>query len=118
MISSYTYNIISVDPQSKCMEVIYAADGFTPMHIGVRLPFEGESLDAVIAAFAPVRLWEESVMEVVIPAVGTTGIHSVTDPIGTAPAGGEHTLSALGEVNSYTRPGPTSPSGEIPSTEF
>lgn len=118
MISSYTYEIVSVDQHSKCMEVIYAADGFTSMHIGVRLPFEGESLDAVIAAFAPVRLWEESIRGVVVPSVGTTGVHEVAAPVVLAPAEGAHTVSAVGETNTYTLAGPTHASGEIPSTEF
>ena len=69
----YTYEIISVDAAAKCMEVVYSADGRQDMHVGVRLPFEGESLEAVIDSFSPVPYWLEQDMSVVVPAVGTTG---------------------------------------------
>ena len=43
------------------------------MHIGARLPFEGEALEDVIKAFAPVPLWVERATPVVAPPVGLTG---------------------------------------------
>jgi hypothetical protein len=70
---TYTYQIINVDEQARCMEVVYASEGRQTMHIGARLPFEGEELEDVIKAFAPVRLWEEAEMQVVVPQTGTSG---------------------------------------------
>jgi hypothetical protein len=38
------------------------------------LPFEGESLEAVIQMYAPVAYWREQELSVVIPEVGTAGV--------------------------------------------
>lgn len=70
----YTYEIISVDADARCMEVVYSAEGHKTMHIGARLPYEGESLDAVIRNFAPVNYWLEQQIPVVTPVIGTTGV--------------------------------------------
>lgn len=70
----YTYTIASVDKDARCMEVIYAAAGHQTMHIGTRLPFVGETLEDVIKAYAPVPLWEEALLEVVVPEVGVSGV--------------------------------------------
>ena len=93
---TYTYEIISVDQVARCMEVVYSAEGHQTMHIGARLPFEGESLEAVIKAFAPVPLWLELATPVVAPPVGLSGVIS-PDPEPTPVEG--------------------SSSGEIPVTE-
>jgi hypothetical protein len=69
----YTYQIISVDESARCMEVVYSADGHQTMHIGVRLPYEGESLETLIDSFSPVALWEERTRSVVVPTVGQSG---------------------------------------------
>ena len=69
----YTYEIISVDQAARCMEVVYSSEGHQTMHIGARLPFEGEALEDVIKAFAPVPLWLELAMPVVAPQVGLVG---------------------------------------------
>lgn len=74
---TYTYQIISVDEAARCMEVVYSAEGHQTMHIGARLPFEGESLESVIDSFSPVALWREQELPVVIPTVGTSGSVSV-----------------------------------------
>jgi hypothetical protein len=70
---TYTYEIIKVDEAARCMEVVYSAEGHQTMHIGTRLPFEGEALEDVIKAFAPVPLWVELATPVVAPQVGVTG---------------------------------------------
>jgi hypothetical protein len=69
----YTYEIIAVDEAARCMEVVYSAEGHQTMHIGARLPFEGEALEDVIKAFAPVPLWLELARPVQIPSVGVQG---------------------------------------------
>jgi hypothetical protein len=78
MTITYTYNIIAVDEQARCMEVVYSAEGHPTMHIGARLPFEGEALEAVVAMYAPVAYWTEQAMNVAAPAVGTSG--TITPP--------------------------------------
>jgi hypothetical protein len=70
----YTYTILSVDEQARCMEVVYSAEGHQTMHIGARLPYEGEELEAVVAMYAPVAYWVEQKLKVVPPVVGTSGV--------------------------------------------
>jgi hypothetical protein len=71
---TYTYQIIAVNEAARCMEVVYSAEGHQTMHIGARLPFEGESIEEVIKAFAPTQLWTERAMPVVAPQVGASGV--------------------------------------------
>jgi hypothetical protein len=74
----YTYEIVSVDAQARCMEVVYTAEGHPTMHVGARLPYEGEAVETVIAMFAPVRHWQELQTPVVLPEVGRTGVITTT----------------------------------------
>jgi hypothetical protein len=69
----YTYTIIKVDESARCMEVIYEAAGHSTMHIGARLPFDGESLEDVIKMYAPVQMWIDMAATVFVPEVGTSG---------------------------------------------
>ena len=69
----YTYEITKVDAAARCMEVVYSASGHQTMHIGARLPYQGESLESVIAMYAPVAYWEEQARPVVLPQVGARG---------------------------------------------
>jgi hypothetical protein len=73
---NFNYEIIAVDEAAKCMEVVYSAPNRQTMHIGARLPFEGETLESVILMYAPIRYWEEQELKVVAPAVGTSGFLS------------------------------------------
>lgn len=70
---NYTYEIVSVDAQARCMEIVYRANGLPEQRIGGRLPYEGEALDGVVHMYAPVAYWESLQASVVVPAVGTTG---------------------------------------------
>lgn len=70
----YTYEIISVDPAARCMEIVYSSDGRQTLHIGARLPFEGENLEAVVAMYSPVAYWLQQETPVVVPEIGTTGV--------------------------------------------
>jgi hypothetical protein len=76
---NYTYKIINVDEQARCMEIVYSADGHTPQHIGARLPFEGEELEAVVRMYAPVAYWLEQKRAVVTPSVGAEGSVNAAD---------------------------------------
>lgn len=104
----YTYKIASVDAAARCMEVIYSAEGHQTMHIGARLPFEGEALEDVIKAFAPVHLWHEMVMPVVVPQVGSTGVITPEATVFSEPAKPEPETQIF----------PTDPSGSIGVSVF
>lgn len=73
MTITYTYDIISVDEAARCMEVVYTSEGNPTMHIGARLPFEGETVEGIVEMYAPVRYWEELKTPVVPVAPGQTG---------------------------------------------
>jgi hypothetical protein len=88
MTITYSYKIIAVDEAARCMEVVYEANGHQTMHIGARLPFEGEQLEDVVRVFAPVRYWEEQAAAVVAPAVGTEGVMT-SDPTPVPPVEGQ-----------------------------
>lgn len=80
----YTYEIIAVDEAAKVMEIVYTSPDRPTMHISARLPYVGESLDALVSMYSPVRFWEEQEMQVKLPTVGTKGtstpIPSITEP--------------------------------------
>lgn len=76
----YTYEIVSVNETARCMEVVYSSDGLQTMHIGARLPFEGERLESVIDIFSPVAYWRAEQTPVTVPAVGTKGSVSHAAP--------------------------------------
>lgn len=82
----YTYEIINVNAQARCMEVKYTATGRAPVHVSGRLPYQGESLEAVIDSFSPVRWWEERDAAVIVPDVGLSGVKAppAPAPIGVA----------------------------------
>lgn len=77
----YTYEVASVDEQSRCMEVIYRADGHPEQRIGARLPYEGEALEAVVAMYAPVAYWESLQAAIVSVQVGASGAIAAPSPI-------------------------------------
>lgn len=57
-IVKYDYDIISVDVNSKVMEIIYSAKNHSTFHISARLPYENEDLDDIIKMYAPLVEWE------------------------------------------------------------
>ena len=71
---SYAYEIISVDEAARCMEVVYTAEGRQTMHIGARLPYADETLEAVIDMHSPVAYWLAQERAVQVPQVGTSGV--------------------------------------------
>lgn len=77
---AYTYEIVSVDQQARVMEVVYTSPGRQTMHISARLPFVGESLEAVINMFSPVAYWREQEAEVVVPNLGSGSVNPDAPP--------------------------------------
>lgn len=76
----YTYEVVAVNEAARCMEVVYSSTGRQTMHIGARLPYEGETLEAVVAMYSPVAYWLEQDATVVAPQVGAGGSVTTTDP--------------------------------------
>lgn len=69
MTIEYKFKILNVDEKNRCMEVEYTAKGL-PTHIkGVRLPREGESLEALIDSFSPIPEWDYLLATVKVPEV-------------------------------------------------
>lgn len=95
---TYNYEIISVDQAARCMEVVYASDGNPTMHISARLPYEGETVEAIVKMYAPVRYWEALKLPVLVPDIGASGVIVMQQP----------------QEPPHTPP--TFPSGEIPGS--
>jgi hypothetical protein len=76
----YNYEIIKVDEAARCMEVVYTSEGYQTMHIGARLPYEGETTEDIVKMYAPVRYWEEQNTPVVPVNVGQSGTVVVPPP--------------------------------------
>jgi hypothetical protein len=77
---TYTYEIIAVDEAARCMEVVYTSPTHGVMHVGARLPFEGETVEQVVIMFAPVQEWRLRDLAVIVPEVGTSGELTDIDP--------------------------------------
>ena len=96
----YTYEVIAVNEAAKSMEVVYTAEGRQTMHIGARLPYVGETVEAVVRMFSPVTYWLDQEREVVVPEVGAAG-----------------TIQPEPEPEPEPVAGPTPSAGNIPVTE-
>lgn len=73
---NFTFVVTSVDEAARCMDVVYTADGYEPVPVGVRAPVEGEDLSEVIARAAPIYVWDEidrARAPLALPVVGTAG---------------------------------------------
>jgi hypothetical protein len=81
---NYTYKIINVDEAARVMEIVYEAEGHPTQHIGARLPYEGETLDAIIRMYSPLVYWETQKLSVVTPDVGLTGSIKAADELAAA----------------------------------
>jgi len=77
----YTYDVISVDQTAHCMEVVYTSAGRQTMHISTRLPYVGETLEAIVQMYAPIAYWIEQDEQTVAVAVGSSGTMNKPVPI-------------------------------------
>lgn len=82
-IENITYEITAANEELRCMEVVFRAPGYPDVLVGARMPFEGESLDSLIASFAPILHWEEISKQVVPVTVGATGAVTLTSTVAT-----------------------------------
>ena len=69
----YTYKIISVDENARCMTILYCSAGNETMQISARLPFIDEGIETIVQMYAPLNYWEEQKKSVVVPDVGLSG---------------------------------------------
>jgi hypothetical protein len=83
---NYRYEIINVDEQARCMEIVYSADGHPTQHVGSRIPYDTETLESVIRTMAPVVYWESLQLNIVPPTIGTSGEIRAADEAAAAAA--------------------------------
>ena len=86
MTYTYTYQVVSVNADARCMEVRFETPGKPPVNVGVRLPSPGENLGDVINAYAPTAYWDELARPVVLPEVGATGSIAPAEKVSATPA--------------------------------
>lgn len=70
---NYTYKIINVNVEARCMEIIYSADGYPTRHVSTRIPYEDELLEAVVRNMSPILYWEELKRNIIPPSDGYSG---------------------------------------------
>lgn len=95
----YTYEIVEVNAAAKCMVVVYSSQGHETMQISTPLPFKGELLENVIRTYAPIQLWVEKNMPVIVPLVGHTGVLSSLPPVEVVE---EIPVSMVGDASPHT----------------
>lgn len=76
---NYKYEIINVDEQARCMEIVYSAEGHETLHIGARLPYEGEALEQIVRMYSPIVYWLEKTRNIIVPTVGHGGVINAAD---------------------------------------
>jgi hypothetical protein len=106
----FSYEILSVDNDARCMEVLYTSEGRKPVHVGVRIPYEGESLDEVILSFCPREYWESlerTIQPVNAGVKGTLNLVNTPPPASTEPNNHLVTVNFFGNAD-----------GSIPSEEL
>ena len=71
--TTYSYEILSIDAQTGMMEVRYTHEGHTPVLVAVPLPRVGQELADVVAAYAPLAVWEAEEVAFADVEVGASG---------------------------------------------
>jgi len=71
--TTYSYEILSADPETGTMEVRYTRAGHEPVLAAVPLPRVGEELKDVVAAYAPLAVWEAEEVAFADVEVGASG---------------------------------------------
>ena len=71
---TFSYEVLSVDYEARCMEVLYTSEGRKPIHVGVRIPYENEKLEDVITSFCPTEYWESQEKTIQTIQQGAKGI--------------------------------------------
>ena len=69
----YTFEVVSTDTANKVMEVKYTAAGLNTLSASMPLPLVGQDITEVVAAYAPIALWEQETSTVQSVIVGHSG---------------------------------------------
>lgn len=78
--TTYTFQVTNTDESLGVMEVVYRADGYSDKLVGMPLPLAGESLEDVVARYAPRGAWAVEAQGFTSVAVGTTGVITPSAP--------------------------------------
>ena len=73
----YSYKIINVDKETNSMEIVYTSEKYGVLHVGARLPWEGETVEQIVEMYNPSLFWLESENPVVDVTEGLEGEQSV-----------------------------------------
>jgi hypothetical protein len=79
---TYTYQIVAVNEVT--MDVEYTNPDYGTVLVGVRIPYDGESLEDVIAHYSPASWWAERIrpkLEVAVGVSGTGEVQIIPEPI-------------------------------------
>lgn len=76
----YTYSVVRVDQDVKCIEVNFMAEGFSPILVSMPIPRLGDNIDSVIQSYAPWTIWQPQVIEYAEIAVGKSGSYVPPTP--------------------------------------
>jgi hypothetical protein len=69
----FSYEVVSVDTESKMMEVRFTAENEDPVVISLDIPEEGMDIRQHLSSYAPVYHWERKTKTLQDVAVGARG---------------------------------------------
>lgn len=73
----FTYTVVRVDSDARCMDVVFESPGRPSVTVGTRIPRKGENLDLVMESYAPIGYWGELDQDLEAPEVGSRGASGV-----------------------------------------
>ena len=82
----YQWRVLESHTEDRCMAVEYSSENRQTFVISTRLPTVDETLDDVIASFAPINAWLEAEKTVIAVEVGTFGSQTTDSATEDAPA--------------------------------
>lgn len=71
--TNFTYKILRTEPDLGVMEVRFDREGYDPIFVSAPLPREGEALDSIMSAYAPIATWSAAGAAFQNVAVDTQG---------------------------------------------
>jgi hypothetical protein len=81
MITQFTYEIVSVNQETKTMEISFSANNAETFLVGAKIPLVTEDLDTVIRSYAPLHHWSGvDQAETATIQIGHTGVVPVNVP--------------------------------------
>ncbi len=82
----YQWRVLESHAENRCMTVEYSSENRQTFVISTRLPTVDETLDDVIASFAPISAWLEAEKPVVAVQAGTSGSQTTSGPAEAQPS--------------------------------